>query len=186
MNYQGLTKSLKRSDVIESIRSYQRLIEKTSDDKILIDGKETKFVSFDEARQHVKNQHTSTKLEEQVLKELYEELSDSTVANIIKEYHDVKVTDTLIENYISLASSHMFTVDPVVQKIRSLNKLDRIVEGKLHYVLSDESVVAIDERTHHKLNNILQNQTEIIEHMRVSKENFLSVLAQIEEQDGDR
>jgi DNA polymerase III delta subunit len=36
MRYFDLTKSLKRPDVVESIRSYQHLIEKTSDDKILI------------------------------------------------------------------------------------------------------------------------------------------------------
>jgi hypothetical protein len=181
MRYYDLSKSLKRPDVVESIRSYQHLIEKTSDDKILIDGQETEFASLEEARQHIKDDYISHKLEEQVSKELYEDLSDITVANIIKEYHDVKITDTLIENYISLASSHMFSVDPVVQKIRSLNKLDRLIEGKLHYVLSDESIVTIDERTQECLNKLLQNQTEIIEYMRESKENFMHVLDLIEE-----
>ena len=181
MRYYDLSKSLKRPDVVESIRSYQHLIEKTSDDKILVDGEDTDFTSFEEARQHIKSEYTSHKLEEQVSKDLYEDLSDITVANIIKEYHDVKVTDTLIENYISLASSHMFSVDPVVHKIRSLNKLDRLVEGKLHYVLSDESIITIDERTQECLNKLLQNQTEIIEYMRESKENFMHVLALIEE-----
>jgi hypothetical protein len=75
----------------------------------------------------------------------------------------------------------MFSVDPVVQDIRSLNKLDRLVEGKLHYVLKDESIVAISEHTQSRLNNLLQNQTEIIEYMRESKENFFHVLEQIEE-----
>jgi hypothetical protein len=158
-----------------------RLIEKTSENKILVDGQETEFTSLEEARQNIKSEYTSHKLEEQVSKELYEDLSDITIANIIKEYHDVKITDTLIENYISLASSHMFSVDPVVQKIRSLNKLDRLVEGKLHYVLSDDSIVMIDERTQECLNNLLQNQTEIIEYMRESKENFFYVLERIEE-----
>ena len=75
----------------------------------------------------------------------------------------------------------MFSVDPVVQDIRSLNKLDRLVEGKLHYVLSDDTIVAISEHTQSRLNNLLQNQTEIIEYMRESKENFFHVLEQIEE-----
>jgi len=181
MRYYDLSKSLKRPDVVESIRSHMHLIEKTSENKILIDGQETEFTNFEEARQHIKSEYTSHKLEEQVSKELYEDLSDITIANIIKEYHDVKITDTLIENYISLASSHMFSIDPVVQKIRSLNKLDRLVEGKLHYVLSDDSIVMIDERTQECLNNLLQNQTEIIEYMRESKENFFYVLERIEE-----
>ncbi len=181
MRYYDFTKSLKRSDVVESIRSYLQLIERTEDDKILINGIETKFTSLEEAREYIKQDYISHQLEEQVSKDLYEELSEHTVANIIKEYHDIKVTDTLIETYIQLASSHMFSVDPVVQKIRSLNKLDRIVEGKLHYVLKDDSIIAIDTRTQEQLNNLLQNQTDIIEYMRESKENFFYVLEQIEE-----
>ena len=181
MRYYDLSKSLKRPDVVESIRSHLHLIERTSDDTILIDGKETEFNSLEEARQHIKNEYTSHKLEEQVSKELYEELSDQTVANIIKECHNIKVTDTLIENYIQLASSNMFSIDPVVQKIRSLNKLDRIVEGKLHYVLADDSIVTINEQTQERLNMLLQNQTDIIEYMREGKENFLHVLEQIGE-----
>ena len=75
----------------------------------------------------------------------------------------------------------MFSVDPVVHEIRKLNKLDRLVENKLHYVLEDDSIVAINLRTQEHLNNLLQNQTEIIEYMRESKENFFHVLEQIEE-----
>lgn len=120
-------------------------------------------------------------LEEQAKKELYEELSDNIIANIIKEHHDIKVTDTLVESYKQLASSNMFSVDPVVQQIRSINKLDRLIENKLHYVLNDESIVAIDTRTQDKLNNLLQNQTEVIEYMRDSKDNFMYVLQKLEE-----
>ena len=58
-------------------------------------------------------------LEEQAKKELYEELSDKTIANIIKEHHDIKVTDTLVESYKQLASSNIFSVDPVVQGIQT-------------------------------------------------------------------
>ena len=182
MNYTEFAKSIKRSNVVESIRSYLQLIEKTEDGKILVNGLDTEFKSIEEARQYIKQDYISHQLEEEVSKELYEELSEHTVANIIKEYHDVKVTDTLIETYLQLASSHMFSVDPVVQDIRSLNKLDRLVEGKLHYVLNDESIVTIDERTQMRLNNLLHNQTDIIEYMRESKENFFHVLTKLEEQ----
>ena len=167
--------------MVESIRSFRQLIERTEDGKILINGLETELRSIEEARQYIKQDYISHKLEEQISKQAYEELSEHTVANIIKEYHDIKVTDTLIENYIQLASSNMFSVDPVVQDIRLLNKLDRLVEGKLHYVLKDDSIVAISEHTQSRLNNLLQNQTEIIEYMRESKENFFHVLEQIKE-----
>jgi hypothetical protein len=181
MNYSDFSKSLKKPNVVESIRSFRQLIERTEDGKILINGLETELQSIEEARQYIKQDYISHKLEEQISKQTYEELSEHTVANIIKEYHDIKVTDTLIENYIQLASSNMFSVDPVVQDIRALNKLDKLVEGKLHYVLNDNTIVAISEGTQSRLNNLLQNQTEIIEYMRESKENFFHVLEQIEE-----
>ena len=120
-------------------------------------------------------------LVEEVTKEIYEEIPNAKVAKIIKEYHDVKVTDTLIETYVELASSNIFSVDPVICELRKYNKLDRLVEGKLNYTLDDESVIAINEATQDYLNKLLQNQNEIIEYMRESKENFLNVLEQIGE-----
>ena len=181
MNYKQFAKSFARAGVVESTRSYLQLIEKTEDGKIYINGLETEFESLEEARQYIKQDYITHQLEEQVSKDLYEELSDSKVASIIKEYYNIKVTDTLIESYIKLASSNIFTVDPVVQRIRQLNRLDTIVEGKLHYVLNDESIVAIAEQTQERLNNLLSDQTEIIEYMRESANNFLHVLEQLEE-----
>ena len=180
MKYYQFTKSIK-ANVTESIRCHLQLIEKTEEGKVLVNGIETEFKTLEEARRHIKEEHIAKKLEQEVSKDLYENLSDNTVAHIIKEYHDVKVTDTLIENYISLASSKIFTIDPVVQEIRKLNKLDSLVENKLHYVLNDDSIVAISERKQSFLNNLLQDQTDIIEYMRESKENFFYVLEQIEE-----
>ena len=118
---------------------------------------------------------------EEVTKETYNDIPDTKVAEIIKEYHNVKVTDTLIESYIELASSNTFSVDPVICELRKYNKLDRLVEGKLDYTLDDGSIIAINEATQDYLNKLLQNQTEIIEYMRESKVNFLKVLEQIGE-----
>ena len=120
-------------------------------------------------------------LVEEVTKEIYEEIPNNKIAEIIKEYHDVKVTDTLIETYIELASSNIFSVDPVICELRKINKLDTLVEGKLNYTLNDGSVIAINEATQEYLNKLLQNQNEIIDYMRESKENFLNVLKQIGE-----
>lgn len=182
MNYTQFTKSFNKSNIVESVRSYLQLIEKTEDGTVLINGIETEFKSLEEARQYIKQDYISNQLAEEVSTDLYEELSDDKVANIIKEHHNIKVTDTLIESYVKLASSRRFSVDPVVLEIRSLNKLDRLIEGKLHYVLDDESIVTIDERTQDRLNKLLQNQTEIIDYMRESKDNFFHVLTKLEEQ----
>lgn len=181
MLYSDFTKQFKRSGVVESTRSYAQLIELLEDGKVLINGIETDFDTIEEARQYIKQEYTAQQLEEQASKELYEELSDKTIANIINEYHNVKVTDTLVESYKELASSNMFSVDPVVHRIRSMNKLDRLVENKIHYVLKDQTIVAISESTQERLNNLLQNQTEIIEYMRESKNNFMYVISKLEE-----
>lgn len=180
MKYYEFTKAI-TANIVEHIRCYGHNIMLNDHNIVLLDGNETKFKTLEEARHHVIQEHKSAKLLKEVSEHLYENLSDNTVAQIIKEYHDVKVTDTLIENYISLASSKIFTIDPIVQEIRKLNKLDSLVENKLHYVLNDDSIVAISERTQAFLNNLLQDQTDIIEYMRESKENFFHVLEQIEE-----
>jgi len=181
MKYYELKSSLRKSNIVESVRSYLQLIELTEEGKILINGLNTEFKTIEEARQYIKQEYISHKLEEQVSKESYEELSDDKVASIIKEYHDIKVTDTLIETYIQLASSNMFSVDPVVLEIRKLNKLDRLIENKLHYVLNDESIVAINPQTQVRLNNLFGDQKEIVEYMKESKDNFFYVVNKIKE-----
>jgi hypothetical protein len=181
MKYYELKSSLRKSNIVESVRSYLQLIELTEEGKILINGLNTEFKTIEEARKHIKQEYISHKLEEQVSKESYEELSDDKVASIIKEYHDIKVTDTLIETYIQLASSNMFSVDSVVLEIRKLNKLDRLIENKLHYVLNDESIVAINPQTQDRLNNLFGDQKEIVEYMKESKDNFFYVVNKIKE-----
>ena len=181
MYYYELKSSLQKSNIVESVRSYRQLIEKTDEGKILINGLNTNHKTIEEARKYIKEDYDTHQLADKITKDTYQEISEHTVASIIKEHHNIKVTDTLIESYVELASSNIFSLDPVVQNIRSLNKLDRVVEGKIHYVLTDKSTVAINEDTQDILNKLLGNQKEIIEYMRESKENFFHVLEQIEE-----
>lgn len=181
MHYSQFTKKLSGIDVVESVRSYGTLIQKTADNKIFVGEELSDFATIEEARTYIKNKQYSDTLEQEISKEIYQNISENRIANIIKEHHNIKVTDTLIESYIELASSKMFTVDPVVQKIRSLNNLDFVVENKIHYVLNDGCVVAINDSTQEELNNLLQNNKEIVEYMRESKNNFLYVLSKIKE-----
>jgi hypothetical protein len=139
------------------------------------------FKQFLENLKTQKQEQLNASLVEEVTKEIYEEIPNTKIAEIIKEYHDVKVTDTLIESYVELASSNIFSVDPVICELRKINKLDTVVEGKLNYTLDDGSIIAINEATQDYLNKLLQNQNEIIEYMRESKDNFLKVLEQIGE-----
>ena len=105
------------------------------------------FKQFLERNKIKDQEEENVSLVEEVTKEIYEEIPNNKIAEIIKEYHDVKVTDTLIETYIELASSNIFSVDPVICELRKYNKLDRLVEGKLNYTLNDGNVIAINEST---------------------------------------
>ena len=179
MYYGQFIKTIKGTDVVESVSSFGHTIELKTDGIVSIDNNVTQFKTLEEAREYIKNQTISEKLEVQISNEIYDEISEHRIAQIIKEYHDIKVTDTLIESYIDLASSKVFTIDPVVYDIRKLNKLDTVVEGKVHYELNDGSVVAISKPTQETLNKLLQNHTDVVEHMRESKENFMLVVEQI-------
>ena len=181
MFYTDFKKSLSKSNIVESVRSYRQLIERTDEDKILVNGIQSEYKTIEEARKYIKEDYDTHQLAGKIAKDTYQDISDQTVASIIKEHHDIKVTDTLIETYVQLASSNSFSIDPVVHKIRSLNKLDKLVENKLHYVLNDDSIVAINEDTQSLLNNLLENQTDVIEYMKESKDNFLHVLNLIKE-----
>ena len=181
MYYGQFTKKLKGADIVERVRSFGHLIEMNQQGVITINGELTECETLDEARKYIKSKIFSEKLEAQISNEIYEEISENRIAQIIKEHHDIKVTDTLIESYIALASSKIFTVDPVVYDIRKMNKLDVVVENKIHYELNDGSIVAIDLATQDALNNLLDKQSDVVNHMRESKENFMQVVEQIKE-----
>lgn len=181
MYYSQFVKKLKAFDVLESVRCYNHLIEKRQDGSITINNELTRFERLEEAKEYIKTKILSEKLEAQISSETYEELSENTIARIIKNHHDIKVTDTLIETYVDLASSKLFTVDPVVYDIRKLNKLDVVVENKIHYELNDGNIVAISKETQETLNKLLQNHTDVVEYMRECKDNFLCVVEQIKD-----
>lgn len=167
--------------ITEEVISYGHVIQEFEDGVILVDKETTEFNTLEEARQYIIRQEQAKRIEEEVKTDLYEELSDNTIAKLIQEHHNIKVTDTLIESYIEFASSKIFTIDPVVTEIRKLNKLDKLVEGKIDYKLNDESVIAISEDTQHKLNSLFDGHQDVVEYMRESQENFLQVIRNIGE-----
>lgn len=181
MKYKDLVKSIK-TEVNESFISYGRVVNYMEDDTIMVDGisQDEKFSSVEEAKEYCKNLYLSEKLEEEIVQETYD-VVENKIATIINEHYNVKVTDKLIETYVDIASSKQFTVDPVVRKIRKLNKYDPLIEGKLDYRLKDGSVVAISHETQKVLNNLLESQNEIVEYMRENRDNFMYVIEQIEE-----
>ena len=179
MQYSQFLKKLDKHiigfDVVSRVNYFESVIHETSEKKIFINNKETAMSSINEAKEHIRH----LRLKEELSSQFYEEITDVEVANIIREFHDIKVTNTLIESYIDLATSKIFSADPVISSIRSLNYLDVVMENKIDYVLDDSSVVTINKDTQSKLNTILDDKYQVVEYMRESKENFMDVIREI-------
>lgn len=179
MHFKQFTKQLKENicgvQIQEESVCHGHTIILSTDGKVFVDNKETELTSIEEAIEYI-NQIT---LEEELTQELYEEIPQIKIAELIKEHHDIKVTDTLIEQYVELASSKLFSSDPVIQEIRKMNSVDNLIEGKIDYKLDDGSVVAIDEQTNQEINNLLAEHSDIVEYMRQSKDNFMNVIREL-------
>lgn len=179
MNFQQFAKRMKEglcgAPIQEESEFMGHNLILSEDGHVYVDYKKTELSSFEEARRYI----AQIKFEEEIAQELYEEIPAVKIASLIREHHDIKVTDTLIESYISLASSKTFSVDPVVTGIRSLNSIDSLIEGKIDYVLEDGSSVAIDKDTQEVLNSLLEDKYQLVEYMRESKQNFMHVVKEL-------
>lgn len=136
---------------------------------------EQKFESLEEVKSYldVQEEASNTKIT------IYENISDTKVASIIKKYLDIKVTNQLVEQYIKTASSKCFTIDPIILEMRQNNKLDSEINGKMIFKLNDGKQIAISEETLEKITDLLNNsdiKEKTIDYMRESRENFLSVM----------
>ena len=181
MFYSEFTQKLNETNGVKrTLRYYNHLIESDEYGLIYVDGDETLFETLEEARESIKQDITAKKLAQEVTKDTYEELTENTIVKVIRKYSDDKITDTLIENYVSLASSNVFTIDPIVCELRKINKIDRLIEGKTHFVLDNGDKVALEGVTIKRINSLLEGQDEIVNYMKKSSDNFLHVVSLLE------
>jgi hypothetical protein len=169
---------LEKSGLAATFLLYGHSVSITEDLKIFINSIEieSNVSTLEEARQYAKQTIENFEL----LETIDTTIPKEKIAHYIKEYHNVeKITETLIEQYLELASSNIFTVDPVVTAIKESRTAE--FKGKLQYDLNDGSIVAIDESTQEYLNNILKNKPEIVDYMRESKNNFMRIIKELEE-----
>lgn len=102
-------------------------------------------------------------------------IPEEKVVTLIKKHHEIeKVTDTLVESYIELASSNIFSIDPVVTELKERSASN--FYGKLEYTLNDGNTVAINEDTQLILNSLLKDKYEVVEYMRENKTNFMRIV----------
>jgi len=146
-----------------------------------IDGTETYFKTLAEVKSFLKNKELVKNIKLDIIKETYRDNKNKFI-EFIKEEHNIRVTNSIIDQYINLAEAKVFSIDPVVLKIRTFNTFDTMVENKIDYILDDQSNIAISYETQNKLNTILENNQEALEFMRTSSTNFLKILKVIEKE----
>ena len=132
--------------------------------------------SLEEARTYARSYVANKNIVEEI-----KLIPEEKVVTLIKKHHLVeKVTDTLVESYIELASSNIFSIDPVVTDLKERSNSNFV--GKLEYTLNDGNTVAINEDTQLVLNSLLKDKYNVVEYMRESKTNFMRIIKFIGEQ----
>lgn len=185
MNYkqfQNHIYSTLTEDTIKSVSSCHgvTIVEAVSG-RVFVDNTPTDYTNLEEAKQSIINNQLQENISTQIKQELYEEISYHLIAETIIKHHDIRVTDTLIESYIDLASSKIFSADPVVHSIRLYNKLDCVLENHIDFILNDGTKILVNDQIFQTINNTFKEHQDVIEYMRESKDNFFYVLQQIEE-----
>jgi hypothetical protein len=179
MFYSQFSKRLQQTNakvgILESTYFYGHCIQKTEEGAILINGTPTSHETLSEAKQHIRYTQEANNIIQEIKEDFYKDNRDKIIT-IIKENHNIKVTNNIVDNYIQIASDNSFSIDPVVLDIRNINNYDKLIEGKLHYKLQDNSIVAISEETQNVINKLLQDNNTAIEYMKESSDNFLKIL----------
>ena len=178
MNYRQLQSKLYGNSIVTTIFCRNHVIAESVDGAIFVDHKLTSFSSIHEAKQQIKNNSLSLALNEQLRVNLYRN-SDQIVSSIKKHHSNTRITDTLIESYVDLAASKVFTVDNVVFDMKRSNTMDCLLEGRLDYKLNDGSTIVITEETQKSINTLLKHDSEVVDYMKQSRFNFLEVLKQL-------
>ena len=134
---------------------------------------EIEVKSLEEAREYSKSYINNSI----ILKDIDAVIPEEKIVNLISKYHDsIKITDKIVESYVDLASSNLFTIDPVLIELKQNNSS---LPGKIEHKLSDGSVVAIGEETQNLLNTLLEDKYQIVEYMRESKDNFMRIIKEV-------
>lgn len=129
--------------------------------------------NLEEAREYVKSYINNSI----ILQDIDTVIPEEKIVNLVNKYHKIdKITDTIVESYLELASSNLFTIDPVLLEIKQRSSS---LPGKIEHTLNDGTVVAIDEETQNLLNTLLEDKYQIVEYMRESKENFMYALREL-------
>lgn len=153
------------------------LIQESSDGAIYVDRERVTASSVDNARDVIDQQAIVRDIRRQLREQEYHNNLINTVAEAVSTHKPgVRVTDTLVEQYIDIAASKRFSIDPIVLEIRQKNLFDTVIEGYIDFSLDDGSTVVVSDQMCATLNNMFAGHRDVIAYMTESKDNFLDVV----------
>lgn len=103
-------------------------------------------------------------------------VTTESIVNTAMRHHGIKLTNTLVESYKELILAEEFTLDPVVLELREGKSS---LYGKIEFKLNDGSVVAVNESTVDKLLSLNVDKYKLVDFMKESKKNFVSVIKEL-------
>ena len=172
LTYNSLRDGIRKSsNILESLTFQESRAYITQDYEIYVDGE---FIgtseSLEEAREYTYNY---IKLANHI--DPYVAVPNQKLIESIQTNHAVtKITHKLLESYAELLLSNEYTVDPVINELKSQNTL-----GRYEFHLNDGTRIAIDENTQRKLSALLHDKYDIVHYMKESVDNFKRVLREI-------
>lgn len=177
-----LIEELTGQPILASEVFFGHSVAQLADGTIVIDRQRTDFCSLEEAKDYIQQQRLVEQVEEQLQQEQHADVSAEKIVSVIRQHHgNIRVTDTLVESYVELACSRAFTLDPVAYDLRSFNQLANALPGFVDFRLNDGTSVAVREETYHLINKVFGQHADVISYMQESRDNFISVVGQLEE-----
>lgn len=105
-----------------------------------------------------------------------EPITDHTVANTIKEFHNKKITNTVISEVQNTLRNKLFSLDPVIESLRKNN----LFENKVDFILKDGSRVFLNKSTLHEMIKVFGEHTDITEYLNESASNLVNTVKLME------
>lgn len=164
-----------QTEITESVYYFGHTISLDEANNVYIDGMVYEGNSIDDGKLLVDNKIIENQVSNQ-LQSYDTNVIVEAVINAAKQHNNIRLTNTIVSNYIEILESKQFTIDPVVLSV----KQQSLVEGRYDYILDDGNTVVISEQLQDTINNIFQDYPDVINYMRSSVDNFLNVIDQLE------
>lgn len=174
-----IKESITNEGIVSNSSYYGYDIVITESNKIFVDSKLSNYTNINELYNYIDGKQFSN-INKEIKQDNYQVMYEHFLPNIIlKNNNKTKITEHLLESYIRQATSKIFNADNVLFEIRKLNKLDKIYNNKIDYILEDGTNVVINYDTQELIIKLFSKYNDVIEYMQENKDNFIKTINQI-------